>query len=152
MDTQSLALAISAAFSKICTQKTEKHPHERTDPARQASTPRSSRANGRHFITKLQMSRPCASHGFLYPHAGKQQIKVGQTQRSPSDLVEGREDDGVRRVLWEVDVQRRGVLGVRVGLDGSDGVQHLFKFIWGRTKIHMQSGLIALEGGMRTSI
>lgn len=48
----------------------------------------------------------------------------------PSDLIEGREDDGVRQVLGEADVQFCGVLRVRVGLNGSDGVQHLFKFVW----------------------
>lgn len=47
-----------------------------------------------------------------------------------SHLVKRRKDDGMRGILWEVDVQRGGILGVRVGADSSYWVQHLFKFIW----------------------
>lgn len=54
------------------------------------------------------------------------------------DLIKGREDNGVRRVLGEADVQFGGVLRVWVGLNGSDGIQHLFKFVWceGHTWTH----------------
>lgn len=58
--------------------------------------------------------------------------------QSAADLVEGREDDGVGRVVWEVDLQSCSVLCVRVGLNGSYGVQHFFKFIWVRHDTDME--------------